>query len=133
MSWAPPANGSAPPPVASASVLLRIRHIFASGEEPGSGWGSSVTVDLAALLAPSLTVTGGVELTADASRPLAAARASQIQWAQLPPPQVAAGGDAAATRASKVGAAAAAAAPRERGLVVTLEPMDLRTFLLELA
>ena len=114
-------------------MLLRIRHIFASGEEPGSGWGSSVTVDLAALLAPSLTVTGAVELTADASRPLAAARVSQIQWAQLPP-QAAAGGDATATRTSKVGAgSAAAAAPREHGFVVSLEPMDLRTFLLELA
>lgn len=133
VTWAPPPNGTSPPPLSSASVLLRVRHIFAAGEGPGSGWGTNVTVDLAALLAPSLAVTGAVELTADAARPLAAARTSQIQWAQLP-----AAGEEAAPRAAAPGevgaplAASSDSAAPAAGLVVTLQPMEIRTFLLQL-
>jgi hypothetical protein len=131
-----PSPGPPAPPIASASVLLRVRHIYAAGEEASSGaWNSTVTIDLATLLAPALNVTAATELTADAMRPLAAARSAQIQWAQLPGYGDSSFCGNAAAVASTFGAApdAVKRSTQAIALPVTLRPMEIRTFLLQVA
>ncbi len=113
-------------PVSSSVLLLRLRHIFAAGDDPVLS--QPATVDLAALFAPRWTVTGAVELTLTATRTMTAARAAQIQWPQLPPSSSGGVGSGAAAAKGHVGPAAGDAV-----IPVTIAPMDIRTFVLTIA
>jgi hypothetical protein len=114
-------------------LLLRLRHVYAAGEGPLA---VPVTVDLGGVLAPHWNVTGAVELTLSATRPMAPARAAQVQWPEVPAAAAASGRAPAAVR----GAAAAAASGDAGGgdaasagdLSVTLAPMEIRTWALQL-
>ncbi len=117
----PPPPPRAQPPIAAAALLLRLRHIFAVGEGPLA---APVEVDLAAAFAPRWNVTVAREVTLTATRGMAEARAEQIQW-----PQLGAGGGAAGAAPARGAPPSAAGAP---SLVVTLRPMEIKTFLLTL-
>lgn len=111
-----------PSPLASAAVLVRLRNVYAGGEG-GHGWGASgtVSVDLSTMLAPSLDITAALELTADATQPLSEARAAQISWVQ-------AGGTGAINQGQQRDGWLAGG-----DLVVSLQPMAIRTFLVQVA
>lgn len=116
---ADPPPPSAPPPLSSAVLLLRVRHVYAVGEDDARA--QPVDLDLAALFAPRWTVLAARETTLTATRDMDAARAQQIQWAQV-------GQQAgSAVRRPNVTAAALHGAS---GFVFTLRPMDIKTFLL---
>lgn len=109
-------------PVSDTAVLLRLRHVYAAGEGDG-GDAAPATVDLSALFAPRWTVESAVEYTIDAAQPMAAARANQIQWnAPGASGDATQGGDYSPTTPVAVAAHVA----------VTLQPMDIRTFVVAL-
>jgi hypothetical protein len=110
----------APPPVSTGSLLLRLRHIYQGGMDD-SALAAPVTFDLAAVFAPSFTVKALVEMAVDASQSLAEARAAQVQW-----PQAASGGGGEASPSIL-------AEMSGSGTVLTMAPMQLRTFLVQLA
>jgi hypothetical protein len=111
----PPATNisiTTPQPIADGVVLLRLRHIYAVQEGPLS---TPVTLDLQALFAPAWTVLSAEEMTLDGTRVMAAARAEQVMWVQ-------AGGQQATPASVPLGSA---------NMSVTLLPMQIRTFLLQ--
>jgi hypothetical protein len=103
------------PPLAGAALLLRLRHIFAAGEGSLAG---PVVLDLAAAFAPRWNVTAAREMTLTATRGMEEARAAQIQWQQL-------GGSGAPAAKRALYTAAG-------GTTVTLQPMEIKTWLLTL-
>jgi len=100
-----------PTPLANSTMLVRVRHIFAVGEGIAA---QPVNVDLAALFAPRWTVARIREMTLTAAAEMDAARAAQVQWPQ-----------AGVARAAPPRAPASSAS-------VTLTPMQIRTFLVDL-
>lgn len=121
----PAARGDSSGGAPAQQLLVRLRHIYAAGEGPLA---VPVTVDLRAVLAPRWNVTGAVEMSLTATRPLVAARAAQTQWPETPAAAPAVG---AATRSGP--GAESQKARRADGLAVTLSPMEIRTFVLTLA
>ena len=108
-------------PVDAAAVLIRLRHMYAFGEGEGAD-SQPVTLDLSTVFAPRWKVVSAVEMTIDAAQPMASARAAQIPWQQT------------ITAIGKSAAAApihdAARSERPLSFAVTLQPMDIRTFVL---
>ena len=110
---------------ADGALLLRLRHVYQVGtDDPALA--APATVDVAALFAPRWVLAAVTELVVDASEPMAAARAKQIQWQQQP---AAAAAAAAAAPATLHAPTRAAAAPFD----VSLAPMEIKTLLLTLA
>jgi hypothetical protein len=111
-------GGATGAPLAAAAVLVRLRHVYAAGEG-AAGQDAPVTLDLRAVFAPRWNVTACTETTLDGARPLAAARAAQIPWNEA----AGGGGVGGGGPTASVGA----------DFVVTLAPMDFRTFVLAVA
>lgn len=111
-------------PIEQASVLLRLRHIYAKGE----GQSTSETVELSTLLSPALPLQSAVELTADAARPLAQARQEQIVWQQAQSSQdiIVAGGMVGEGVQQE-----AATGVGSGSIPVQLDPIAIRTFLVQ--
>jgi hypothetical protein len=112
-------TGSYPaPPVGSAVLLLRLRHLYAAGEGgPSSALGKPVTVDLTKLFAPHYTIKAAVEMTLSASATLADRESSKLHWQQT-----AALGQAAVESDVEMLTAADALS------ATTIAPMELRTW-----
>ena len=112
-------TGSYPaPPVGSAVMLLRLRHLYAAGEGgPSSALGKPVTVDLTKLFAPHYTIEAAVEMTLSASATLTDRESSKLHWQQ-------AAALAEAAVESDVGMLAAADALT----ATTIAPMEVRTW-----
>ena len=124
-------------PVSASVILLRLRHVFATGEGQG-GEAAPATVDLSALFAPRWSVASAVEYTIDAAQPMGAARANQIPWNA--PSSSGSGslstgalpmGDGAGSGLA-AGDGSGVSSSSSSGVTVTLQPMDIRTFVLTL-
>ena len=118
------AVGAGAAPVSSGSLLLRLRHVFQASLDDAA-MAVPATVDLAALFAPRWSVTAATELVVDASQGLAEARKAQVQWQQQASASRGAGGALPERKRPTVPAATSA-------LIVTLAPMEIRTYLLQL-
>ena len=71
------------PPVTSAVMLLRIRHLYAVGDGGSdSSLGKPVTIDLSKLFAPYWTITDAVEMTLSASMTLEERSKNVLHWRQ---------------------------------------------------
>lgn len=104
-------------PLANSTVLVRVRHIYASGE---GAWAQPVDVDLSSLFGRVWNVRGAQEMTLTAAGDMASARAEQVQWPQ------AAGGKAAGLNHAPL-----TRAPHDGSALFTLLPMQVRTFLVD--
>lgn len=112
-------------PVNQSSVLLRLRHLYAVGEgSPGSSLGAPVTVDLSTLLLPQLNVTAATEMTLDGAATLKAAASRRIQWKQ-------ASGEQSQPLSDYTAAEGTDNPATTDSTVVTMQPMDIRAWLLE--
>ena len=112
------------PPVSSAVILLRLRHLYAAGEggPKSSELGKPVTLSLAELFAPRYKVTSAVEYTLDGVTPAAERERTRLRWQQAKPAQPSEEPAAAAA----VGAEGAA---KEDTLdATTIMPMEVRTW-----
>ena len=75
------------PPVTSAVMLLRLRHLYAAGDGgPDSSLGKPVTIDLANLFAPYWTITDAVPMTLTASMTLEERSKNLLHWRQATAP-----------------------------------------------
>jgi lysosomal alpha-mannosidase len=110
-----PLNISAAVPSMCGALLVRLRHIYQVGDD--SELAQSASVDLTIAFAAAWTITEVVELTVDGSAPMDTARAVRIVWAE-----------------HKNGTASTSTM---RGTtpntVVSLRPMQIKTFLLKLS
>jgi hypothetical protein len=98
-------------------AIVRLAHLYERGEHPTLS--ADATVDLAAALSPGLgTLLNCTETTLPGALPLAAAPRAELRYVQ--------GGEARSVRAPPEAAAAAAG---EQAMVVTLTPMQVRTWL----
>lgn len=71
------------PPVGSAVMLLRLRHLFAAGDGgQSSTLGKPVKIDLANLFAPHWRITSAVEMTLSGSMTLQQREVSRLHWKQ---------------------------------------------------
>ena len=115
------------PPVGSAVMLLRLRHLYAAGDAgQSSPLGKPVKLDLAKIFAPHWTITDVNETTLSGSMTLSQQQSSQLHWRQAP--------------AAEGGAPNAPTEPRQRGAdsadspgVVTIRPMEVRTWAIRVA
>ena len=97
-------------------VLLRLRHIYQRGLDDPTHT-APASVDLAAVFAPQWRVASVVEMVVDGSQTMADAQAARHVW-----PQATTGGDPPRrTAARRLG---------NDGTVVTLQPMEIKTFAL---
>ena len=111
------------PPVTSAVMLLRIRHLFAAGEGgQSSALGKPVSIDLGNLFAPHWNITSAVEMTLSGSMTLQEREASRLHWKQ----------QQTANQSVSPGASSEALGhllrtPDDVG-AVTIAPMEVRTW-----
>ena len=99
-----------------SSLLLRVAHAYEADEDAG-GRSAPVDVALGALFGAAVTVSACIETTLTASQPLDDAKnwtynvtgAGAVTLPERPPP------------------------PRGDGIIVTLQPLDIRTFLCDAA
>ena len=110
------------PPVSSAVILVRLRHLYAAGEggPKSSELGKPVTLSLAELFAPRYKVTSAVEYTLDGVTPAAERERTRLRWQQAKPAQpseepAAAGGAEGAVKEDTLDA-------------TTIMPMEVRTW-----
>lgn len=115
------------PPVGSAVMLLRLRHLYAAGDGgQSSPLGKSVNVDLAKLFAPHWTITDVNETSLSGSMTLLELQSSQLQWRQAPP--ASARGSADVGVPSAMNEAQQHLNDSDSLNVVTIRPMEVRTW-----
>ena len=103
----------------AGTMLLRVRHIHQLGVDDRTVTGP-VTVNLASALAPRWIVASAVEWTIDGSEAVAAAAAKRMHWPEAQ--------DGVAVSPSPLSAES-----EDPPGTVTLQPMELKTFMLMLA
>lgn len=136
-SFSSPSSSSISPPlvtpVSQTVVLLRLHHIYAIGEDEYLA--QSVDIDIGALFAPRWTINGVTEMTLTATRTMAVARAEQIQWEQLSSSSSSSSssstGPAIVMENSKISSSSVSISSSP--YIVTLRPMEIKTYVLSIA
>lgn len=133
------------PPVASTVLLLRLRHIFATGDGGvASALGRPVTVNLRKLFVPHWkSVRAAVEVTVDGVTPLSEREANKLHWKQqqqrtplqqkegmLTPDSIQNHSPDAVTTTMDGGQKGENQEKRP-SLIVTIRPMEIRTWRIE--
>lgn len=130
--FSPPVRGTgaeeeskAPPPASSGVLLVRLRHIHQAGLDAKADT-VPVSVDLASVFSPRWKVVNVTEMVVDASESASDAQRKRVHWA---------GHSAQSLSLTKdlLSAATLRSDSRSASTTVTLQPMDLKTFVLTLA
>jgi hypothetical protein len=119
-------KAAAPPPASAGVLLIRLRHIYQLGLDAQSDT-NPATVDLAKVFAPRWKVLAVNEMVVDASEGAAVAEQKRVKWngASL--------GGAASPRTAAESSEARGSGSATGSTSVTLKPMELKTYVLELS
>jgi lysosomal alpha-mannosidase len=119
------------PPVSSAVMLLRLRHLYAAGDGgQSSPLGKPVTIDMANLFAPHWTISDVVETTLSGSMTLQQREGSRLHWRQQPQQD---GVHASTSEEEREGQATWPGTDSDALGAVTIAPMEVRTWKIAVA